>query len=641
MFCRQFVTRTVALMTGVVLGFAVLIGAATSSHAFTTGSAAITVSITGRGTVSVGTQAAAPAACTSPATTPQNSTYTGCGEVDGSSHDSCISDGAGGSVCTTQVTATAPAGWSFAGWSGDCSGTTTTCNLDTSETTCDQEFKPPCSTELEPHDITAAFTDVRAPTTTFSSAPTSNSIVYSNSASQTFGWSTDEDDEATQFTCQRDLAGPSACSSGITWSSISDGLHQFCVRGTDASGLVGAVTCRSWDQETNPSASILTNPPATTGTREATFTYSSNKASHPSDGSTLSYLCKLDTASFTTCPASGTSYSQLQNGDHTFSVEAVFHGAFDAAGTTHTSAAATYTWTQADTTAPNVTITHAPSGVVIDSSAAQSIEWTGDDAADGQTFRCAFDTATFTACSSPLDLSDLTDGVHVLKIEGTNNLGNTGPAMTVTWDQQIPPSVVIDNGPAGGSTVPARSATFSFHSAKAGVAFQCRLDSAHYRACSGVGTDSLTKLVAGQHTFWVRALFTSALDAAKHYGTPATRTWTVLTKPACTVTPVSAKAVKGKVSVRVRCTQPGSAVVGGTVTETITHKNAKPTTKHTKLATKTVRVVTNTAKTVQLSLGSAWSALQHGTKETAVFTIEAQNAAGSSSAHSTRVTLRF
>jgi hypothetical protein len=498
--------------------------------------------------------------------------------------------------------------------------------------------KPPCSTEYDTHTVGASFVDDRAPTTSLASAPASNSVVYSDAQSQQFTWATNEDNEAPSFGCKKDAGSFSACSSGLTWSSISDGIHDFCVHATDASGLMGADACRHWEQETNPTATVTVHPAATTSTRDASFGYTSNKANHPADGSTLSYECSLDGSDFAACPASGKSYSGLANGSHTFQVRAIFTAALG--GGAHTSAAASYAWTQSDQTAPNVTLTDAPSGVVITGTRAAHIAWTGDDAADNQTFDCKLDNGPFSACSSPLDLANLADGVHTVQIVGSNELGNTGPATSVTWDQELPAKTVITDGPAAGSTVVGSSATFSFDSAKDGVQFQCKVDDGSYAPCSGANSDTLRGLAPGAHTFAVRAVFVAPLDSSTHRGAAVTRKWTVVTKPTCTVTPVSTKVVKGKVDVKVKCDQAATAAVGGTVTETIKKKSGT-TVKKVTLAAQQASLTAGKAATVTLSLGSAWSALKDGAKETAVFSAKASNAAGSKTAKSSQVTLHL
>lgn len=403
--------------------------AAGSASAITFGDPTVTTTINGYGTVTVTSGGTPHPACTSPASTPQSSSYTGCATVNGSLHENAGS--CSGSICVWNVTlqATAPSGWHFAGWSGDCTGTGSCTNVvETQDCTTVTGLAlvpraPICETDYSPTTVTASFVDDRAPTTTFSTRPATNSVVYSDTRSQTFTWSTDEDNEAPSFACKKDAGTFSACSSGLTWSSIADGVHDFCVHGTDASGLTGADGCVHWEQETNPTASISTHPPLTTGSPDATFTYTSNKAGR-ADGSTLSYQCKLDTGSFTTCPPGG--YRDLADGEHTFQVESLFVAALG--GTTHTSAAASYTWT-VDTTPPETTIDTVLTGPITDTTPSFAFH----SSEPASTFECSIDTGTPTwaPCSGPgatdAPASPLALGTYTFRVRASDQIGNTDP----------------------------------------------------------------------------------------------------------------------------------------------------------------------------------------------------------------------
>lgn len=609
------------------------------------GGSTVSMSIVGYGAIDVGTASTSPPNCTTPASTPGATSANAdagvavsCASFDAANADACTTEGVTGDTVTRcSVTLTAvvedAGGWAFDHWSGDCSGTSPTCTDTTSVTECITGDKPPCQTDYSDVAAVAHFRDTRAPTTTFTQAPGQNSVVYSDTQSQMFTWSTNEDAEAPAFVCKKDLGFSAGCSSGITWSSITDGVHDFCVHGTDASGLSGSDACRHWEQETNPTASISKAPDPTTSSGDVSFTYTSNKTVHQVDGSALSYLCRMDDAAFVACPASGTAYSALANGSHTFQVEAVFTAAFG--GGAHTSAPASYPFTVADTTGPTVTPTNPPSGVVLSSTLAQTISWTSDDP-DGPTYTCTLDAGPTQPCTSPANLTGLADGVHHFFITGQDYHGNTGQTVDVEWDQEIPAGVVIDSGPTAGSTITTASPTFTFHSPKAHVTFQCRYGGAAFGACSGNGSDKVSGLSAGQHTFGVRARWVSPLDHLVRYGAAASRTFTVLKAPSCTIGVVSTKVVGGRISLRIKCGQPGTAVVGGTVTEIV----SKTQQKHFTLATVKKTVKTNTTVTVTLSIGAAWTPLKAGKHETAVFSVTGSNAAGKITHKTAAVTLR-
>jgi hypothetical protein len=500
---------------------------------------AVTRADVGYGTVHV---ANAPD-CTSPSSTPGGTnanvnagTQHTCVAIDNSTYDHCSTpDQYGGYSCTITLQAQVPdpAGWQFDHWTGDCAGeTTASCTLPTFEKECVPDNKPPCQDSTHgPYTAVAHFVDTRAPTTTFSTAPANNSVVYSDAQSQQFTFHTDEDGEGPLFACDTDGGFYVTCSSGLTWNSIADGIHDVCAKATDASGLQGGSACRHWEQETNPTATILTHPWSLTVSSTASFTYTSNKASHPSDGSALSYACKLDGGVFGACPGS---YSSLADGQHTFEVEAVFTGALG--GGAHTSAPATYTWTQ-DTTPPALTFASGPANgsVVVSATGAATFGFTATDATSGPpSMQCALDDASFHTCGSATtdSLTGISDGEHDFTVKATDGAGLTA-VKVVHWEQETPADAVLDGGPAAGARLSSTTAHFTFHSTKTDrpVAFQCALDSNTFAACSGATSDDLSGLPEGSHTLQVRAVFTASIDGSQHAGAPVSRTWTVDTTP--------------------------------------------------------------------------------------------------------------
>jgi streptogramin lyase len=70
------------------------------------------------------------------------------------------------------------------------------------------------------------------------------------------------------------------------------------------------------------------------------------------------------------------------------------------------------------------------------------------------------------------------------------------------------PTTTVDSGPP--ATTTATTVTFTFHSSDPGATFQCGLDSAPFMACSSPHT--ISGLIAGQHTFSVRAVNGAGVD---------------------------------------------------------------------------------------------------------------------------------
>jgi hypothetical protein len=85
-----------------------------------------------------------------------------------------------------------------------------------------------------------------------------------------------------------------------------------------------------------------------------------------------------------------------------------------------------------------------------------------------------------------------------------------------------PPAPLITSGPVGATKQ--TTATFNYFDTQSGVKFQCKLDNASFSSCANNGV-TYKKLADGSHTFQVQAL------QGKNTSSPATRTWTVDTKP--------------------------------------------------------------------------------------------------------------
>ena len=164
---------------------------------------------------------------------------------------------------------------------------------------------------------------------------------------------------------------------------------------------------------------------------EPSFTYSSP------DADTDHFECKLDAGAFATCPDAGTSYTNLSDGSHTFSVRAV-----DAAGNADASPDAR-TWT-IDAGSPDTT----PPDTRIDSGPADGSTGPDDDPAftysspdtDTDHFECKLDAASFATCpDAGVSYSDLADGPHSFQVRAVDGAGNAdGSPAARTWTIEAP-----------------------------------------------------------------------------------------------------------------------------------------------------------------------------------------------------------
>jgi hypothetical protein len=271
--------------------------------------------------------------------------------------------------------------------------------------------------------------DLTAPTATIDKAP--NNPSPGGSASFNFHAS-----ETATFQCE--LEGPtpsalSACSSGKTYVSLAEGAYTFKVYATDTAGNEGSPVAYGWEVDntvpdtTPPETTLLSKPPDPSESASASFTYSSNEP-----GS--SFECKLDEGGFTTCPATGITYSALGNGVHSFQVRAR-----DGSGNVDESPAG-HSWTVAAPTGPpppsaprplvpETKITAKPPASTRDRT--PTLRFRSDQ--PGATFRCKVDGKPFKPCRSPLTTKPLAFGRHTVKVQAVNAAGPDPTPALVTF----------------------------------------------------------------------------------------------------------------------------------------------------------------------------------------------------------------
>jgi hypothetical protein len=259
---------------------------------------------------------------------------------------------------------------------------------------------------------------------------------------------------------------------------------------------------------TAPTVALGSTPPSLTNNPAAPFTFSGSD----DVSSNVTFECRVDAASFAPCTSPFTP-SGLADGNRTFNVRAR-----DQAG--NVSAPASYTWA-IDTSPPDTTITGGPAN---SSTSGPTVSFTFSSEA-GATFQCRMDSGSFSGCTSPFTITNLTDGSHTFSVRAVDAAGNVdaSPASRTWTVDATPPETTITGGPPAGSTTgPGVSFTFS---SEAGATFECRLHTGTFSPCTS--PQSLTGLTTGVYTFSVRAI-----DAVGNVDpTPATRSWTVDATP--------------------------------------------------------------------------------------------------------------
>ena len=279
-------------------------------------------------------------------------------------------------------------------------------------------------------------------------------------------------------------------------------------------------------------------------------------------GSTVNIFIDGSVVGNTTADGSGnwsfTPTIPLANGAHTVKARAA-----DAAGNVSVDSN-TNTFT-VDTVEPDTTFTVTPAAAIRNTSA--SFEFSGTDSGSGiSRYECSLDGAVFATCTSPQNLTGLSEGSHTFRARAVDVAGNTetSPA-SYTWivDLTAPDTTITGNPPALSNT---NSATFTFtgndpvnFGVASGVAsYECSRDGAVFAPCTS--PQSYTGLLDGVHTFEVQAV-----DAAGNKdGTPATYTWTVDTLPP--PAPVVLTPANGSVTSNPQPEVTGTAEPGSTVT---------------------------------------------------------------------------
>ena len=312
------------------------------------------------------------------------------------------------------------------------------------------------------------------------------------------------------YKCLLDSGLWESCKSPKAYSALAEVSHTFKVKAKDkATGKWDRTPATyAWTIDlTAPDTNIISNPTNPTDSSTADFTFSS-------PDTTATFECQLDSGGFSLC-ASPRAYFGLTEGAHTFEVRAT-----DLTGNVDPTPAS-YNWA-IDTTPPVTTIDTYPPDPA--NSASAQFTFSCTDANIVCTFQCQIDSGGWSACTSPANYSDLTEGQHLFEVKATDGAGNPDatPA-TYSWAVDlIPDTAIISSPPANSNNA---DASFSFSCTNGPCTYECNLDSAGWTSCAS--PKSCPGLGQGGHTFQVRAVdATSNTDP-----TPAGHSWNVDTLP--------------------------------------------------------------------------------------------------------------
>jgi hypothetical protein len=222
------------------------------------------------------------------------------------------------------------------------------------------------------------------------------------------------------------------------YSGLADGDYEFEVRAVDRAGNVQATaTAFPWTVDnslvdtTPPETTIVSRPPDPSQSPVAAFSYSSNEP-----GSR--FQCKLDSGNFNSCPSSGTSYTGLSSGAHSFQVRAI-----DTSNNLDpTPAGYSFSVVLGGSSSPAGPGPAAPNGApptaakpntTIAKLGAKTRDRTPtfkfSSSRPGSSFQCKLDNGPFKACRSPFTTKTLSYGRHTLRVRAISaGVADASPA---------------------------------------------------------------------------------------------------------------------------------------------------------------------------------------------------------------------
>ncbi|RMD66280.1 hypothetical protein D6833_01680, partial [Candidatus Parcubacteria bacterium] len=120
---------------------------------------------------------------------------------------------------------------------------------------------------------------------------------------------------------------------------------------------------------------------------------------------------------------------------------------------------------------------------------------------DGVTFECRLDGGEWSSCTSPVTLTNLSDGAHTFEIRTVDAAGNASTeTVQYSWTvDTTPPVVTFQSGPANGM---ATDVTLTFSCNETGCVTECSLDGGVYATCTSPVMYNVP--ATGEHTLSVR-----------------------------------------------------------------------------------------------------------------------------------------
>jgi hypothetical protein len=323
-----------------------------------------------------------------------------------------------------------------------------------------------------------------------------------NSTNISFAFTADQ--VGVTFTCTLDGVA-SSCASPKQYSSLANGAHSFTVAATNSSGQTDPTPAKyAWTVDTAPPVVTITNAaglPTLTNSSSISVQFTSDDA--------VSYTCSIDGGTPATC-TSPVKYTGLAQGAHVVAIYGT-----DALGNTDTTPAS-FQWT-IDQTPPVTTLIQVTPPQTLSNVTTYSFQF---GANKPSTFLCNVDQGGPAPCTSPVTLSNLTQGNHSFSVYATDLAGNVGQPASFLWTVDLTPPVITlgQVTPPPGLTNAANVAV-NFTANKASN-FTCSMDGAAPAACVSPFTQTVT--TEGAHSATI-----VATDLAGNVSAPVQVSWTM------------------------------------------------------------------------------------------------------------------
>ncbi|MBI3555227.1 MAG: hypothetical protein HY074_03050, partial [Deltaproteobacteria bacterium] len=349
--------------------------------------------------------------------------------------------------------------------------------------------------------------DLTAPVATITQVDPAVTITNRTDATFTFAAN-----ESATFECSLDGGVFQSCVSPFSDTGLAEGQHTLGLRPTDVAGNVGSVVSYLWTVDLTAPVILQGNVVPAPGVTNASSMSVEFTAAEP-----VTFTCSLDGAPAVACLSPFTA-AVTTEGAHTIVVNAT-----DLAG--NVALPLTLNWTM-DFTAPQISFgSMTPSAASYINTTSLTLNV---NATEPVYYSGTLDNLSLSNVSSPIQLTNLTEGFHSLQLTAVDVAGN--PANTITHnfvvDLTAPVVHFTDATAAGITNQTSNSISFA---ASESVTFQCNFNSTGFTACASPFT--VSGLVEGTEILQVQAT-----DLAGNMSTIVSYFWRVdLTPPKTTI----------------------------------------------------------------------------------------------------------